>query len=117
MTAPTRMSVVMDQLVAGARSSRDAAVNTLDAVARRSRAANAALVQQVAGICTEHPKYAEHPKHATERDARFDPEDGWNVAAPEALGDGAAASNTPVHRRLPVPDDDDYEGFPETWLR
>jgi hypothetical protein len=126
MTAPTRMTAVMDQLVSGARASRDGVVNTLDAVERKSRAANASLAQQVAKICADHPK---QPARATadppqlivdERDTRFDPEDEWDVAGPStsAIISGAAASNTPVGNRAAADDDDDDgDGYPTTWLR
>jgi hypothetical protein len=120
MTAATRMSAVMDQLVAGARSSRDAVVNTLDAIERKSRATSAALVRQAEEICVERPKQpilaAPQPATATERDTRFDPEDEWD-AAPEAVVNGAAASNTPVRKADPGADDASDDGIPETWLR
>src|SRR6185312_12613275 len=108
MTAPTRMNAVMDQLVAAARSSRDAVVNTLDAIERKSRATNATLVHQAEEICAEHPKQplaAPLSVTATERDTRFDPEDEWD-AAPEAVVNGAAASDTPVRRADPVAGDE-----------
>lgn len=126
MTSPTRMSAVMDQLVAGARASRDGVFNTLDAVERKSLAANASLVQQVAKICVEHTKRqpaeaaaGPGPVIANERDTRFDPEDEWDVAGPRAAVTRAAgASDTPVGNLAAAGDDEaDSDGFPETWLR
>ena len=103
------MSAVMGELVAGAHSARDAVVNTLDAVGRRTRAANAALVarvreQALAGAPARPDRSGEA---AAERDTRFDPEEGW-----EPPPDSDRAGD---HRQSR--DQDEEEDYPQTWLR
>jgi hypothetical protein len=96
------MSTQMDRLVAAARSSRDAAFNSLDATDRQTRAASERLRQEIEQFFLAHPS-APPPDDGAERDARFDPEDEWDL---------------PRHEGPTMPtaheDDDDY---PPTWLR
>lgn len=99
------MSAVMGELVAGAHSARDAVVNTLDAVGRRTRAANAALVARVRELAGA-PAADRSGEAAAERDTRFDPEEGWELPP-----DSAPARD---HRQ---PRDPDEEDDPQTWLR
>jgi hypothetical protein len=115
------MSAFMDELVAGARSSRDAAFNTLDAIERQTRAASNELARRIEKVIAENPAtkkaalVAPDPASGVQqaredsRDARFDPEDEWDVAGPDTAG----APSPPAATRA-TDDEDDY---PQTWLR
>jgi hypothetical protein len=116
------MSTLMDGLVAEARSSRDHAVNTLDAVERETRRDNARLAGQVDRYMRVHetalaeilrrevPRLQAPTDPAATRDARFDPEDEWDVAGPPGQHEAPA----PEIGRFAGDDEDDY---PATWLR
>ncbi len=117
-----RLSSVMDGLVSDARSARDQVFNTVDAVDRRTKLSSESLARQVQRFIAEQAAEARAARDAerdternteqTERDARFDPEDEWELRAPEAVAGGAAAA---AGRAVDeTSDDDDY---PETWLR
>jgi hypothetical protein len=118
------MSTMMDGFVAEARSSRDHAVNTIDAVQRESRRDNARLAGQVDRFMRVHetsmaeilrrevPRLQhelEAPTTVAARDARFDPEDEWEVSGP------------PGKHEAPAPETgsftDDEDDYPATWLR
>lgn len=108
MTAQTpgtlgTMSAHMDRLVAGARSSRDAAFNSLDAIDRQTRAASEQMRARIEQFFLAHPATA-IPGEGTARDARFDPEDEWDLPRRDQAPGPTAIEN----------DDDDY---PPTWLR
>lgn len=107
----------MDDLVAGARSVRDGVFNTLDAVARQSRSANAALVEHVRGLTIGYePAQPAGPDPAPERDTRFEPEDEWRLPARSGdLASGTGPSGAPPAPRGSQDEDDD--DFPQTWLR
>jgi hypothetical protein len=105
---------LVDGLVAGARADRDGVFNTLDAINRQTRAVSDRLAGQVEEfLVAAEQKRARQAVTAGERDARFDPEDEWELpATAEQLADaqpqrGAASSRS-------TDDDDD---LPETWLR
>jgi hypothetical protein len=120
------MSALMDGLVAEARASRDHAVNAIDAVQRESKRDNARLAGQVDRYMRVHetslaeilrrevPRLQDEadasPDAAPVRDARFDPEDEWEVSGPPAQ----AAPAAPLPQRFADDDEDDY---PATWLR
>jgi hypothetical protein len=100
------MSAQMDRLVAGARSSRDAAFNSLDAIDRQTRAASAQLRCQIEQFFVAHPA-APPPDEGAERDARFDPEDEWDL--PRGGDETPAQPVTTAN--------EDYDDYPPTWLR
>jgi hypothetical protein len=104
------MAAVMQDLVSGARSARDGVFNTLDAVGRQTRAANAALVEHVRGLTlTRAPDPPEQPVEP-ERDTRFDPEDEWELPVRRTEPGPAATAAAPR-------DDTDDDEFSQTWLR
>jgi hypothetical protein len=123
----TEMSTLMAGLVAEARSSRDHAINTIDAVERESRRDNARLAGQVDHYMRVHetsladllrrevPRLQEELETrsapAAARDARFDPEDEWEVPGPAGRDEAPA----PEPRRFADGGDDDE--YPATWLR
>ena len=111
-----RMAAVMDELVSGAHSTRDGVINSLDAVGRRTRAANAALVAHVRGLTLDRepgrPGPVEGSDGARERDTRFDPEDEWELPGRGAQPAAAAPGASPRQSS-----DDDDEDYPQTWLR
>jgi len=140
MTAPAQypssggaMAHFMDQLVAESRSSRDAAFNALDSVARESKRATTTLAAQVERFVQVHETglarilQAEIPRLLAERgvttgdagaapaaqapgrDTRFDPEDEWDLVRP-----AEPRASQPAARPGADDDDDDY---PQTWLR
>ena len=112
---PSRLSAVMDGLVSDARSARDGVFNTLDAVDRQTKLAGASLARQVQRFFAEQAAAARAQQAAAQesRDARFDPEDEWDVQAPAAsTGDPGHASG-----RNAADDPDDADNYPETWLR
>jgi len=121
MSAQSRLSVVMDGLVSDARSTRDGVFNTLDAVDRQTKLSSQSLARQVQRFCAEQAAAARAERaSATTRDARFDPEDEWDVRGPSAVASGAAAatgravadsSDTGPERN------DDTDNYPDTWLR
>jgi hypothetical protein len=106
------MTAVMDELASSARSARDGIFNTLDAVGRQSRAANAALVEHVRGLTIGYePAQTAADRTEPERDTRFDPEDEWEL--PARSGDALTGSGPTASRA----GQDDDEDFPQTWLR
>lgn len=108
-TMSAGMSTVMDELVAGARSERDGAFNTLDAIDRQTRTAMRQIQQTAAQFVAEQRSRQDTPS-ADERDARFDPEE-WELPAPDATHAGPPQ---PSRTRDDQGDEDEY---PETWLR
>lgn len=104
MTTP--LAAHLDRLVADARASRDATFNSLDAVNRQTAAANAEIRQRAQQFITEHARPEASIESREERDARFDPEDVWDLPPREP-----AASHSPAD------DTADEEDYPETWLR
>ena len=146
MTTP--LSVVMDGLVSAARSTRDGVFNTLDAVDRQTKLASDSLARQVQRFCAEQAAAARARNASPEpaRDARFDPEDEWDLRARDALASGAAAASGAGVARddAPIASDtatdtatdtttdtatdtatvtttdtaaDDEDDYPQTWLR
>jgi hypothetical protein len=114
------MVAVMDRLVAGARASRDGEFNTLDAVDRQTRAASVALAARIESIIAANRADPQTPgaaEGAPERDARFDPEDEWELAGPStptaarAVGGGGRSD---ADQDGPDAENEDY---PPTWLR
>ena len=109
---------VMDGLVAGARADRDAAVNTLDAVNRQTKAARDAIARTV--VVVPPPKAedfgpaATAPAPGSERDDRFDPEDWVGGEPREHDVNSAPAAPAPTIRARHDDDEDDYPG---NWLR
>jgi hypothetical protein len=119
-----RMAAVMDRLVVGARSSRDGKFNSLDAVDRQTRAASVALSARIESIIAANrpaqPERADaDAPPGTERDARFDPEDEWELTDPSSRGTTrpAAGGAQPSSGFRQRPDDGDSEDHPPTWLR
>jgi hypothetical protein len=114
MSAGSALAAAMEELVAGARSARDGVFNSLDAVQRQTRGAGQALVAQIEAQVNEVSRRAapHNMAAARDRDARFDPEDEWEVAGPDPIASGAAAGNTPVRD-----EGEDGDGYPQTWLR
>ncbi len=113
-----RLSAVMDGLVSDARSERDQVFNTLDAVDRRTKRSSESMARQVQRFIAEQAaaQRAERAGAESERDARFDPEDEWELRAPDAVAGGAAAA---AGRAVDQAADEtvDDEEYPETWLR
>lgn len=130
------LSTLMDGLVAEARSSRDGAFNALDAVQRESRRNTQRLAGQVDRYLRVHetsmaeilrrevprllaeqdgtrPDPGETPGTGgpAARDARFDPEDEWEVSGPDT-GESCSAARVATPAR-----DDDDDDYPGTWLR
>lgn len=107
---------VMDQLVSGARSHRDGAINTIDAVDRQTKAAS----EQIARTVVEVPPPTVQDRTGepnVSRDDRFDPEE-WNGSEQRR---GAAPTPAAAPNTAPAPrarrGDDDEDDYPETWLR
>jgi hypothetical protein len=120
-----RLSAVMDGLVSDARSERDQVFNTLDAVDRRTKLSSESLARQVQRFLGEQAAAARAERDTdaraaqsepSERDARFDPEDEWELRAPGAVAGGAAAAaGRAVDQSADETADDDE--YPDTWLR
>ncbi len=123
-----QLSVFMDGLVNDARSARDQVFNTLDAVDRRTKLSSESMARQVQRFIAEQAAAARaerDPDRAaraerSEHDARFDPEDEWELRAPDAVAGGAAAAagrpaNPMAHDTADETADDDE--YPDTWLR
>ena len=102
---PGVMRDVMQDLVSGAHSARDGVINTLDAVGRRTRAANAALADRVRALQLTRP----------ERDTRFDPEDEWELPAPVTGTARTTGTVGPRADRDAYEDDENEDS--RTWLR
>ena len=111
-TPTTPFAHYFEGLVADARASRDGAFNTLDAINRQTRAVSDGLVREVDQLLAAE-RAAEQPPDPSlggERDARFDPEDEWDLPTRSA----APPPDPAAPRRR---DDDDEDGYPQTWLR
>ena len=106
MTTGT-LAGMMDQLVAGARSARDGAFNTLDAIDRQTRTAMRDIQQTLAQF-VEAERNRQADPSAEERDARFDPEE-WELPA--------ATNGPPPQPSRQRDDQGDEDEYPETWLR
>jgi hypothetical protein len=103
----------VDELVVGARADRDGAFNTLDAINRQTRAASDRLAGQVDQFLADaKDASAEAAVTGEERDARFDPEDEWDLPSVVHPGGGAADPPQPGATR-----DDEDDDFADTWLR
>jgi hypothetical protein len=121
----SRLSAVMDGLVSDARSERDQVFNTLDAVDRRTKLSSESLARQVQRFLAEQAAATRAERDAdpgaarpeqSERDARFDPEDEWELRTSDAVAGGAAAAaGRAVDQTADETADDDE--YPETWLR
>ena len=92
----------------------------MDAVDRQTRAASVALAARIESIIAANRADPQTPGAAEGtpgRDARFEPEDEWELAGPSTPSAGRAAGGGGRPDADHDGPDADNEDYPPTWLR